>query len=102
MGVKFRDPIHGHIEEISIGACLAAFFLGPVYLLANGFRSHAVIWLCMALLPGVVGGSEWLIFSVPATCAIYGVLIHLLIENKYRSLGWRQVPDDTPRGPGAA
>lgn len=88
MALKFRNPANGDVVEISQLSCVAAFFLGPLYLLAYGFTWHALVWLVLALGPALVWHESALIVSLPFTCLLYSLMIHPLLVNKLRAQGW--------------
>ncbi|MGC7402311.1 hypothetical protein ACPWR0_00560 [Pandoraea pneumonica] len=88
MALKFRNPASGDIMEISQLSCIAAFFLGPLYLLAYGFTWHALVWLALALGPALVWHESALVVSLPFTCLLYSLMIHPLLVNQLRAQGW--------------
>lgn len=88
MALKFRNPENGDVVEITRMSCIATFFLGPLFLLANGFTWHALAWLGLAFGPAFVWSGDVLIVSIPATCLLYALLIRLLQVNQLRTAGW--------------
>lgn len=100
MTLKFRNPANEDVIEISYLSCVAAFFLGPLYLLAYGFPGHALIWTLLAIGPALVWQESLLAVSLPATCLLYAVLIHPLLVSKLRRHGWQPTAGDAMPSPG--
>ncbi|VVE14314.1 hypothetical protein PMO31116_02770 [Pandoraea morbifera] len=92
MTLKFRNPANGDVVEITYLSCVAAFFLGPLYLLAYGFTWHALVWIALAIGPALIWKSA-LALSLPATCLLYSLLIHPLLVNRLRANGWASASD---------
>lgn len=100
MTLKFRQPANGDVIEISYLSCIAAFFLGPLYLLAYGFTWHALLWTALAIGPALLWNESLLAISLPATCLLYAVMIHPLLTNRLRANGWESTGDDALPSPG--
>ncbi|VVE54094.1 hypothetical protein [Pandoraea anhela] len=99
MTLKFRNPASGDVIEISHLSCIAAFFLGPLYLLANGFPRHALLWTLLAIGPALLWKESFLALSLPATCLLYAVMIHPLLTGRLRANGWEPTDDDALPSP---
>ncbi|VVE04446.1 hypothetical protein [Pandoraea terrigena] len=93
MALKFRNPADGDVVEITRLSCVAAFFLGPLYLLAYGFAWHALAWTVLAIGPALIWKDSALAFSLPATCLLYSLMIHPLLIAKLRANGWLPARD---------
>lgn len=92
MTLKFRNPANGDVVEITYLSCVAAFFLGPLYLMAYGFPWHALAWIALAIGPALIWKSA-LALSLPATCLLYSLLIHPLLVGRLRANGWASASD---------
>ncbi|VVE26203.1 hypothetical protein PIN31009_03379 [Pandoraea iniqua] len=99
MTLKFRNPASGDVVEITYLSCVAAFFLGPLYLLAHGFGWHALIWVVLALGPAFVWDESALVVSLPLTCLLYSLLIHPMLVNQLRVKGWLPTRADAVTSP---
>jgi hypothetical protein len=99
MALKFRNPANADVIEISYLSCIAAFFLGPLYLLAYGFAWHALLWAPLAIGPALIWKESLLALSLPATCLLYAVMIHPLLTGRLRANGWEPTGDDALPGP---
>ncbi|WP_087686902.1 MULTISPECIES: hypothetical protein [unclassified Pandoraea] len=99
MTLKFRNPASGDVVEITYLSCVAAFFLGPLYLLAHGFGWHALIWVVLALGPAFVWDESALVVSLPLTCLLYSLLIHPMLVNQLRVRGWLPTRADAVTSP---
>lgn len=99
MTLKFRNPANGDVVEISHLSCVAAFFLGPLYLLAYGFTWHAIVWVILAFGPALVWHESALAISLPFTCLLYSLMIHPLLVNKLRAQGWLPTRGETLANP---
>ncbi|MFJ2993775.1 hypothetical protein [Pandoraea sp. NPDC087047] len=99
MTLKFRNPANEDVIEISYLSCIAAFFLGPLYLLAYGFIWHALVWTVLAIGPALLWNESVLVLSLPATCLLYAVLIHPLLVGKLRAHGWLPADDNASPSP---
>ncbi|QBC32349.1 hypothetical protein [Pandoraea sp. XY-2] len=93
MTLKFRNPANGDVVEITRLSCVAAFFLGPLYLMAYGFTWHALAWTVLAIGPALIWKDSALAFSLPATCLFYSLMIHPLLIGKLRANGWLPTRD---------
>ncbi|AJF00432.1 hypothetical protein [Pandoraea apista] len=100
MTLKFRNPANGDVVEITYMSCVAAFFLGPLYLLAYGFAWHALIWVALAIGPALVWRESVLAISLPLTCLLYSLIIHPMLVARLRANGWVPTFDDAVPGPG--
>ncbi|WP_353191521.1 hypothetical protein [Pandoraea pnomenusa] len=98
MTLKFRHPANGDVVEITYLSCVAAFFLGPLYLLAYGFAWHALAWTVLAIGPALIWDTA-LAISLPATCLFYSLLIHPLLVGRLRANGWVPASDDAVPSP---
>ncbi|VVE87531.1 hypothetical protein [Pandoraea bronchicola] len=94
MTLKFRNPANGDVVEITRLSCVAAFFLGPLYLLAYGFAWHALVWTALAIGPALIWKESALAISLPVTCLLYSLMIHPLLIGKLRANGWLPTRDD--------
>ncbi|AKC71342.1 hypothetical protein [Pandoraea oxalativorans] len=100
MTLKFRHPANGDVIEISHLSCIAAFFLGPLYLLAYRFTWHALLWTVLAIGPALLWNDSLLAISLPATCLLYAVMIHPLLTGRLRANGWKSTDGDALPSPG--
>jgi hypothetical protein len=100
MTLKFRNPANDDVVEITYMSCVAAFFLGPLYLLAYGFAWHAVAWAILAIGPALIWNDSVLAISLPLTCLLYSLMIHPLLVNKLRAKGWLPTRNDAVPSPG--
>ncbi|AJC22816.2 hypothetical protein [Pandoraea pulmonicola] len=94
MTLKFRNPASGDVVEITYMSCVAAFFLGPLYLLAYGFAWHALIWTLLAIGPALLWRESALAISLPLTCLLYSLMIHPLLIGRLRANGWVPTRED--------
>lgn len=99
MTLKFRNPANGDVVEITRLSCVAAFFLGPLYLLAYGFAWHALAWTVLAIGPALIWKESALAVSLPVTCLLYSLMIHPLLIGKLRVNGWLPTRDDAVPSP---
>ena len=99
MTLKFRNPANGDVVAITYMSCVAAFFLGPLYLLAYGFAWHALAWTVLAIGPALIWKESALAFSLPATCLLYSLTIHPLLVGRLRANGWLPTRDDAVPSP---
>ncbi|QHE93132.1 hypothetical protein PI93_012175 [Pandoraea fibrosis] len=97
---KFRNPASGDVVEITYLSCIAAFFLGPLYLLAYGFAWHALVWTALAIGPALIWRESALAISLPLTCLLYSLMIHPLLVGKLRANGWLPTRDNAVSSPG--
>ncbi|MDR3397967.1 MAG: hypothetical protein P4M06_10435 [Pandoraea sp.] len=100
MTLKFRNPANVDVVEITHMSCVAAFFLGPLYLLAYGFAWHALAWTVLAIGPALIWKESALAISLPVTCLLYSLMIHPLLIKKLSANGWLPTRDDAVASPG--
>jgi hypothetical protein len=99
MALKFRNPANGDVVEITYMSCVAAFFLGPLYLFAYGFAGHAVVWAVLAIGPALIWSDSALAISLPLTCLLYSLMIHPMLIKRLSANGWLLTRDDAVASP---
>lgn len=90
----FENPANGYRETIGVGSIFGALFLGPLYFLAKGLWTHALIWMAVALL---------LLSAVPPFAVflppIYAALASSLLKANYLRKGWKEIAAPPPTSP---
>lgn len=90
----FENPANGYRETIGGGAIAGALFLGPLYFLAKGLWTHAIIWLVLGLF-FLWATPPFVVFLPP----IYAALAPSLLTANYLRKGWKEVAASPPTSP---
>jgi hypothetical protein len=90
----FENPATGYRETVGGGAIAGALFLGPLYFLAKGLWTHALIWMAVALL--LLSAVPPLVVFLPP---IYAALASSLLKANYLRKGWKEIAAPPPTSP---
>jgi len=98
----FRNPVNGHVEEVSGEAAGLVILLGPIYLAFKGLWSHFFLWLLLVGGFSIATGGYGIVFALPIATIAYAVTINKIIVNSYLRKGWQEVVVGSDRTTGQA
>lgn len=87
--MTFENPTNGYRETVSGNSIAGAFFLGPLYLLAKGLWTHALIWTCIAVALAMLAKPAVLILL-----PIYATVTPSLMKAHFLRKGWKDVSEE--------
>jgi hypothetical protein len=92
MADRFKNPVNGHIEEVTAWPHLWALLFGMVYFLVRGLWPHVIIQLAVILIFIGGMGDPGLLFVIPMWIG-YAIAAPTLIAAKYKRTGWIEVAE---------